>query len=401
VKNIIKTNRVAGFGVRGIAWLMCLVLLAPLANAQENSATDREWKSLAETLEAPRERIAVPSWRFAHGPHVRSAFREVVADTRQATVEIRSDGKRVALGGIVGADGWILTKSSSLVGPLTCRLSDGRELDARVVGASREFDVAMLKIEAKQLPTLKIPESDSPLVGSWLASVGMESYPIAVGIVSVTDREIPHQSGILGIQLDENSEKATVVRVFPNSAASTAGILVNDVLLSINRQPTPTRESLIETVQGFSSGDRVEVEVQRDDEVVTVMAVLMGRFPGQRPDPNEFQNRLGSRLSERRYGFPNAFQHDTVIQPNDVGGPVVNLDGDVVGFNIARSGRTETYAITASSVTKLLYDLMSGNLPPELEPPTQAAEADISVVPDDDATIGAGPLVPTVPDPVR
>ncbi len=350
----------------------------------------------------PTERITVPSWRFAHGPHVRAAFREVVAGARQAIVEIKVDDNKVALGGIVGPDGWILTKASALAGSITCRLFDGRELDARIVGASREFDVAMLKVEAKQLPKLAISETIVPVVGSWLASVGMDSYPLAVGVVSVEPREIPHQAGILGIQLDAVAGQALIVRVFPGSAAAKAGLLVNDTILEIDGVATPTREALVRRVQEFNPGDHVSLKIERDGEQLTLEAILMGRFPGLRPSRNEFQNRLGSGLSERRFGFPSAFQHDTVINAADCGGPVVNLDGEVVGFNIARSGRTETYAITAASISKLLYELMSGNLKPEPEPtnvapatPSQSTE-NVNAhekEPEEKTT----PLVPLVP----
>ncbi len=342
----------------------------------------------------PTERITVPSWRFAHGPHVRAAFREVVAKSRPSIVEIKVEGRKVALGGIVGADGWILTKASALVGPITCRLSDGRELDARIVGASREYDVAMLKVAAKQLPTLVISDSVVPVVGSWLASVGMDSYPLAVGIVSVQPREIPHQAGILGIQLDAVSGQALIVRVFPGSAAAKAGLMVSDVILEIDGAETPTRDALIRRVWQFNPGDQVTVKVLRGKEQLTLEAVLMGRFPGLMPSRNEFQNRLGSGLSERRFGFPSAFQHDTVINANDCGGPVVNLDGEVVGFNIARSGRTETYAITAASISKLLYELMSGNLEPE---PVEGSVPENSSAGEKEPEQQESPLVPLVP----
>ena len=79
-------------------------------------------------------------------------------------------------------------------------------------------------------------------------------------------------------------------------------------------------------------------------------------------------------MSERRFGFPTAFQHDTVLRPADCGGPLVNLDGQVVGFNIARAGRTESYAIPSHALVPLLYELMSGNSAPVDEnsnPPSQ------------------------------
>jgi serine protease Do len=307
----------------------------------------------------PDERITVPSWRFAHGPHVRAAFREVVADAREAVVAVKVDGVKVALGGVVGADGWILTKASALTGHISCELNDAREMPAEVASASRDYDLALLKIDAADLPVLAISETVTPVVGSWLATVSMDSYPVAVGIVSVEPREIPHQAGILGIQLDSEGSVARVVRIFPGSAAAKAGLLVNDVILEIEGEKTPSREALVRRVQEFSPGDTVKLRVERGDEEVQLSAVLMGRFPGLRPTRNEFQNRLGSDLSERRFGFASAFQHDTVIGPTDVGGPVVNLDGQVVGFNIARSGRTETYGIAAVSLVKTIDELMN------------------------------------------
>ena len=49
------------------------------------------------------------------------------------------------------------------------------------------------------------------------------------------------------------------------------------------------------------------------------------------------QNQMGSELSEKRTGFPTYFQHDTVIKPKDCGGPVCDLEGHVLGINIARA----------------------------------------------------------------
>jgi serine protease Do len=76
------------------------------------------------------------------------------------------------------------------------------------------------------------------------------------------------------------------------------------------------------------------------------------------------QEMMGSTLSNRRGGFPSILQHDTVLAPGNCGDPLVDLEGKVVGINIARAGRTETYAIPAAAVRELLADLMAGNLPP-------------------------------------
>jgi serine protease Do len=357
-----------------------LAMLPVRAFAQEDDESERPRHNY------PQDRITVPSWRFAHGPHVRAAFRDVVASVRPSVVEVLVDGHKVGLGGVVGEDGFILTKASALTGAVSCRLADSRELAATIIGADREFDLAVLKVAADDLPALEISESTMPIVGSWLATVGMDSYPAAVGVVSVEPREIPHQAGILGVQLAESNDEARIVRVFPASAAAKAGLLVNDVILEIEGGKTPTRESLVKRVQEFSPGDTVQILAKRGDEEVKLSAILMGGFPGLQPSRNEFQNLLGSGLSERRFGFASAFQHDTVIEPTDVGGPVVNLDGKVVGFNIARSGRTETYAIAADSLAKIIKALV---------PETDLVPESGSVSESDRAS--QVPLVPRVP----
>ena len=62
-----------------------------------------------------------------------------------------------------------------------------------------------------------------------------------------------------------------------------------------------------------------------------------------------------------------AFQHDTTLRPDQCGGPLVGLDGKVMGINIARAGRVVSYAIPADIVATLLADLKSGKLaPPEV-----------------------------------
>ena len=70
---------------------------------------------------------------------------------------------------------------------------------------------------------------------------------------------------------------------------------------------------------------------------------------------------------------PVVLQHDTVLRPNQCGGPVVNLDGQAVGVNIARAGRVASYALPASVVLPLLEELKSGRLAPEASTMTTTA----------------------------
>ena len=106
--------------------------------------------------------------------------------------------------------------------------------------------------------------------------------------------------------------------------------------------------------------------VERDGQEMTIDVVLasLAIIAQDGLDRAEFQNHLGGELSERRAGFPTALQHDTVLKPSDCGGPIVDLEGKVVGINIARAGRVESFAIPAGTIKTLLPDLLSGKLDP-------------------------------------
>ena len=307
-------------------------------------------------------RLFAPRWRMKNGPQVRAAFREVVKDANLATVCIHCDGEHVAYGGVIDAAGWIVTKASQLKGDVVCVLPDGRrELEAHVAGVDKELDLALLKVEADHLPTLDLSSSSTPEVGDWLATTGETRDPVAVGVVSVGPRAIPHQAGILGVQLGE--QQLPVVRlVFPRSGAAKAGLVVNDQISQINGRAVSTRAEAIELIRSHNPGDEISLAIVRDGTAMTVKAQLSGTIPEPMRGRSDFQNHMGGRLSERRLGFPSALQHDTVLRPIDCGGPVVDLDGKVVGFNIARAGRTESFALRASDVRQAAAKLMAASL---------------------------------------
>ena len=353
---------------RRLTWLVAAacVTLGPIASARAEEPPRRERREPREDRRASddmfgMERLFVPRWRLTDGPHVRSAFRDVVKNASAATVSIQCDSKQLALGGIISPDGWIVTKATPLCGNLTVLLTDGRKFAATTVAKSGEHDLALLKIEGKNLPSLDIDDPTSaPPVGSWLASVGRAKDPVAVGVVSVPPRKIPSQAGILGVQIDEND--ALIVQVFPDGAAEQAGVKADDRIVSVNGIKTPSRVKLRETVSSFNPGDEVELLVEREGKEMKLRAILSGDFPGLPMGRSEFQNNLGGKLSVRRFGFPLAFQHDTVLRPSDCGGPVVDLDGRVVGFNIARAGRTESYALPVDAVHEVLSALMKDHM---------------------------------------
>jgi serine protease Do len=119
--------------------------------------------------------------------------------------ELRSLGS----GFIVAADGYVITNAHVVEGPqgqeIVVRLADRREFPARVVGADRLTDIALLKIEAQGLPRVRIGDPRSLEPGEWVAAVGSPfgfERSITAGIVSAVARTLPEDTFVAFIQTD-------------------------------------------------------------------------------------------------------------------------------------------------------------------------------------------------------
>ena len=168
---------------------------------------------------------------------------------------------------------------------------------------------------------------------------------------------------MLGISISESKGGPRVTEVFPNSGADRGGIAVDDVLQKINGQRISNRAELKKIISQAQPGDRLSIEVLRGEQTLRLDATL-GTPTASLFNRGNFQNQLGGILSRRRGGFEDILQHDSVVKRSECGGPLVDLQGHVVGINIARAGRTETYALGAQQILAILDDLRSGKLAP-------------------------------------
>ena len=306
---------------------------------------------------------------------VMAAFKSVVAKPSESVVRVVCDDIEIALGTVVAPDGFIVTKASDLKGKIVCKFKDGKEFAARIVGIDEKHDLAMLKVDTSGLRPIEWRTAKAE-VGDFVASVSNAELPAAIGVVSVGVRK-PHpremgpaappaNSGFLGIGLSD-SEEPIISEVHKGSAAEKAGLKPGDIVLSIAGKKMPTAEQLVRTIQRYKVGEKVLVKIRRGMDEKQLEATLAKR-PGNLFERGDRMNAMGSELSLKRTGFPVILQHDTIIKPKDCGGPLVDLDGKAVGINIARAGRTESYAIPTEVVLGLLSDLKSGKLAPKEEP---------------------------------
>jgi serine protease Do len=293
---------------------------------------------------------------------VKSAFRDAVADATRSTVRVLCDDRRTALGVVVDPEGYILTKASELSGEVTCQVFGRETMPARIVGVDDQWDLALLKVDAKDLVPIRWSDDQPPAVGSWLATPGLDALPIAIGVVSVAPRKIERRMPALGIVLDDSEHGPRVQRILDDSGAAQAGMKEGDVVVQLNGTSVTTREALIEAIRKYSPGDKVRLTIRRGADQISLDATL-GEFNsvmhGNRED---FQNTLGGQLSQRRAGFPLAIQHDTVLSPSQCGGPIVDIQGRAVGLNIARASRVGSYAIPSSAIQPLLEELKTGRM---------------------------------------
>ena len=98
-------------------------------------------------------------------------------------------------GVIISADGFIVTNNHVVEGAdeLTVTLNDNREFSARIIGTDKKTDLALIKIDGKNLPTLPIGDSDKLKVGEWVLAVGNPfrlNSTVTAGIVSAKARSL-------------------------------------------------------------------------------------------------------------------------------------------------------------------------------------------------------------------
>lgn len=118
-------------------------------------------------------------------------------------------GERSSLGSgfIISRDGYVITNNHVVenADEIIVGLKDRRKLVAKLVGTDKRSDIALLKIEAKDLPTLKLGDSSKMKVGEWVLAIGSPfgfNHSVTAGIVSAMGRSLPNENYIPFIQTD-------------------------------------------------------------------------------------------------------------------------------------------------------------------------------------------------------
>ncbi|MGE0431850.1 MAG: S1C family serine protease [Planctomycetota bacterium] len=298
----------------------------------------------------------------------RKVFESICAAAARGTARIAVNRRAAGFAIVVRADGLLLAKNSDLqrAQNMTVILADGQNLPATRTAYDDQLDLALVRVDAEnlKLDVAPLAATSACPIGSWLFSVSNDAVPFAVGVRSLDDYQTlrasdrpyfgviePRELTGFAAQTMGVDAGLLVTKVELRSGADRAGLREGDVIYRIDNKPIGRLRDLVAVLQDHRVGDTVRVEVMRNQESKSIRVTLTKR-PGTDDEGGlgglfnrGGMNQIKGPTSKRDSGFGAVIQHDGIVLPDKVGGPVVNIEGKVVAMNIGRSDRTKTYAL--------------------------------------------------------
>ncbi|MHC4460740.1 MAG: trypsin-like peptidase domain-containing protein [Planctomycetota bacterium] len=278
---------------------------------------------------------------------ITAAFRRVANDLGPIVVEVLGDKKPRVLGTIVHSNGRILTKASELYGALSCRLADGRILPATVEKESREHDLAVLKVDASNLPAAEFSLSEKTPVGTLVAAL-TPGKPALAGVICHPDRPIPREGGWAGVGV-RDGDRGLEVDEDERARGFDIPLRKGDIILHVEGHREMDREAFFKLTEFdvHCAGDPIRIGVKRGDQTLEFRFPLPPSSYMIPYSPPEYE-------SLRCSAFPSVFETDIPLTPKMCGGPVIDKTGRVAGVAIGCRNRGRIYVIPAAVARKVV-----------------------------------------------
>jgi len=235
-------------------------------------------------------------------------------------------------GFIVSSDGLVLTNAHvvSQGSEVIVRLTDKREFKAKVIGTDPQTDVAVLKIDAKDLPAVKLGDPAAVRVGEWVVAIGSPygfENSVTAGIVSAKGRALPDGTYVPFIQTD--------VAVNPGNSGGPLFNMKGEVI-GINSQIY----SRTGGYQGLSFAIPIDVAANVQSQLVQYGKVTRGRIGVTIQEVNQslaesfgLKKTAGALVSSVEKDSPAA---KAGVEPGDV---ILKVDGKEIQGSMDVSGR--------------------------------------------------------------
>jgi len=279
---------------------------------------------------------------------------EALARQIRDTVAVVVDSKNhlVASATWVGGEGYFLTKASDVPQLQECRIkwALGQSASVREIHRSAKHDLVLAQavgvtgVHAVTFSTKSVPTS----YGQWLAAPVKGGTDLRIGVVSAQRRVIKGAGAAIGVRMDESplaGKGVRIVGVAEDSPAEKAGLRKDDVLLMIGDQVVASYNRVTEIIRHRMPGEQIEVQYRRDGQEAKAQVRLASRSKIlQNWDGEDFAN---GGISIRTDNFAQVIQHDVPLSAQDMGSPLIDLNGNALGINIARVDRITTFALPA------------------------------------------------------
>lgn len=293
-------------------------------------------------------------------------MQRAVAKAQQALQESSAvcyDGRNeVGYATVMSADGFLLAKWSELrdVKHLIIRIGAQKYDKVALLQHDPTWDVVLLKVEAQGLKPVVFASNSKVELGSWVVANGattrMRRRPM-MGIISAESRRIPLEGGaVLGVELTEQKGILIVGKIAEKSGAYLAGLRTGDRLIFVMGKELKKRVDLLDLMEDRQVGERVEIVFARKGKIIRAEVVLQSRTETYGLQKNR-NDEMSGEISIRRSGFPRVLQHDIGGSNRTVGGPLLDLDGQCLGMNIARANRAESFAIPLEELKEIFERL--------------------------------------------
>ncbi len=293
-----------------------------------------------------------------------AAIQPRLEDASKSTVRIWSGRRRLAYGTVVGDGSRILSKWSEISrGARELRIDadgSGKPSNVTVAGIYPDEDLVLLDVQGAALTPVKWSNDVAPELGTFLAAPQPDGRLAGFGVVSVLERNLRDTDlAYLGIEADRSftGKGVKVGTVTAKTGAAAAGLEPGNIILKVGKRPISGLLALKNALTGVAPGEKVTlwVEVNGRERNIDVTLTNRPEMPPQYFGARLQQmERMGGAISQVRDSFSHALQTDMRLEPNQIGGPVVDLEGRTVGITLARADRTRSFIMPGAAVEELL-----------------------------------------------
>lgn len=285
-------------------------------------------------------------------------------------------GKPIASATVIHEIGQLITKASEInqIEGLVATYQ-GKDYPVKILATDDQNDLALIQISAAGLVPVNW-EVKEPKVGQLLLTPTSKGF--ISGVSTQPARPAPKKGyevnysssepvAYIGITFAVESITPVIETVDVGSPADKVGILEGDMILELNGSSLTGVEDFAKQILQKTPGEKINLLIKRENEELTFEPILdlapppvagvFDRTASQRNSALTSLSSRGGKLSKRRDGFPYVLYHDQALSTHLSGTPLLTLEGQVVGVNIARALRHRSLALPTIRIDQIVAEL--------------------------------------------